>query len=61
VDLGGVTFLDCTGLGALIGARNVAVHSGRQLRVHHPQPFVRRILEVTGLVDVLTVPTAQRP
>jgi anti-anti-sigma factor len=54
VDLGGVTFLDCTGLGALIGARNAAVNAGRQLRVLHPQPFVRRILEVTGLLDVFT-------
>jgi anti-anti-sigma regulatory factor len=60
VDLGGVTFLDCAGIGALVGVRNAAVQAGRQIRVTHPQPFVRRILEVTGLLGVLTAPTDQR-
>jgi anti-anti-sigma factor len=60
VDLGGVTFLDCAGIGALVGVRNAAVQAGRQMRVTHPQPIVRRILEVTGLLGVLTAPTDQR-
>jgi anti-anti-sigma factor len=60
VDLGGVTFLDCAGVGALVGVRNAAVQAGRQIRVAHPQPIVRRILEVTGLLGVLTAPTDQR-
>ena len=33
VDLGGVTFLDCAGIGALVGVRNAAVQAGRQMRV----------------------------
>lgn len=60
VDLGGVTFLDCAGVGALVGVRNAAVQAGRQIRVAHPQPIVRRILEVTGLLGILTAPTDQR-
>jgi hypothetical protein len=60
VDLGEVTFLDCAGIGALVGVRNAAVQAGRQMRVTHPQPIVRRILEVTGLLGVLTAPTDQR-
>ena len=57
VDLARCTFLDCTGIGALVGARNAAVQIGRQIWVTHPQPLVRRVLELTGLLDVLTAPT----
>jgi anti-anti-sigma factor len=59
VDLAGVTFLDCTGLSALVAVCNAAVQTGRQMRVTHPQPIVRRILEVTGLLGVLTAPIDQ--
>ncbi|MCW6010900.1 STAS domain-containing protein [Micromonospora sp. CPCC 205371] len=57
VDVAGVTFLDCTGLGALVAVRNAAIRAGRQMRVSHPQPIVRRVLEVTGLLGVFTAPT----
>jgi anti-anti-sigma factor len=57
VDLAGVTFLDCTGLGVLVAVRNSAVQAGRQMRVSHPQPIVRRVLDVTGLLGVFTAPT----
>ena len=38
VDLAGCTFLDCTGIGALVRVRNAAVQTGCQIRVIHPQP-----------------------
>jgi anti-anti-sigma factor len=57
VDLAGVTFLDCTGLGALVAVRNAAIRAGGQMRVSHPQPIVRRVLKVTGLLGVFTAPT----
>jgi anti-anti-sigma factor len=55
IDLAGVRFLDCTGIGALVAVRNAAVHAGCQVRICHPQPIVRRVLEVTGLLDVFSV------
>jgi anti-anti-sigma factor len=61
IDLAGVTFLDCTGIGALVAVYNAAVHAGCQLRVLHPQPIVRRVLEVTGLLDVFTVAPPRLP
>jgi anti-anti-sigma factor len=59
VDLAGVTFLDCTGISALVAVRNAAIQAGRQMRVSHPQPIVRRVLEVTGLLDLFTAPIDQ--
>jgi anti-anti-sigma factor len=56
VDLAECTFVDCAGIGALVGVRNAAVHTGRQMWVTHPQPLVRRVLDLTGLLDVLTAP-----
>lgn len=61
IDLAGVTFLDCTGIGALVAVRNAAVHVGCHVRVCHPQPIVRRVLEVTGLLNVLTVEQQRLP
>ena len=54
IDLAGATFLDCTGIGALAAVHNAAVLVGCQVRVCHPRPNVRRVLEVTGLLDVHT-------
>jgi anti-anti-sigma factor len=59
VDLAGVTFLDCAGIGAFIGVRNAAVQAGCQLRITDPQPIVHRVLEVTGLLRILTAPIEQ--
>jgi anti-anti-sigma factor len=52
VDLDAVTFLDCAGLSALVAVRNVAVDTGRPMRLTNPRPIVRRVLDLTGLSDV---------
>jgi anti-anti-sigma factor len=54
VDLAGVSFMDCTGLGVLVVARGAAARAGCSLQITRPQPVVRRILELTGLLAVLT-------
>ncbi|AVT31653.1 hypothetical protein C6361_21655 [Plantactinospora sp. BC1] len=53
VDLDGVTFLDCTGIGALVAGHNTAVRLRLRYLVTNPQRPVRRILEVTGVLPVL--------
>jgi anti-anti-sigma factor len=59
VDLAGVTFLDCAGIGTLVAAHNAAIRAGGQVRVSDPHPTVRRLLDLTGLLDVLTDPIDQ--
>lgn len=51
VDLGEVTFLDSTGLSALIGGLRRCQAAGGELRLVSPRPNVRKVLEITGLTD----------
>jgi anti-sigma B factor antagonist len=53
LDLSGVTFLDSTGLVALLHARQ-ALHNTRQrLRVRNPSRPVLRVFELSGVHDVM--------
>jgi anti-anti-sigma factor len=56
VDLLHVTFIDSTGLGALIAAHASARSHGIGFTVRNPAPFVRHQMHVTGLYDHLTAP-----
>lgn len=60
VDLAGISFMDCGGLSVLLLARQAATRAGCRLRIIRPQPTVRHVLEITGLLDALTLyPTDQ--
>jgi anti-anti-sigma factor len=53
VDLSGVTFVDSSGLGALIGGLKRTRQAGGELRIASPANQVRMVLELTKLVRVL--------
>lgn len=53
VDLGETTFLDSSGLGALIGGLKAARQAGGDLRVARPTPAVVSVFELTNLDRVL--------
>ena len=55
VDLSGVSFLDSTGLGELVGAHKALAESGGRLHVVAVGDRVRRLLGLTGLTEVLAV------
>ncbi|MCG5461620.1 STAS domain-containing protein [Micromonospora sp. MED01] len=54
VDLARVTFLDCAGIGALVAGRNTALSRRCGFTVVNPQRQVLRVLELTGVLGVLT-------
>jgi anti-anti-sigma factor len=56
VDLAEVTFMDCAGIGVLVAVRAAALGTPCQLWVTGSQGLVERILDVTGLLAVLTAP-----
>ena len=55
VDMSDVTFIDSTGLGVLLDAEKRSRAAGKSLRLVVTQPHVRRLLELTGLDEVLNV------
>jgi anti-sigma B factor antagonist len=54
VDLGAVTFIDSSGLGALVRAHHLAADSGRELRLAAVPAPVSRVLELSGLRGLFT-------
>jgi anti-anti-sigma factor len=55
LQLRGLTFLDASGISAIIGAHVAAENTGRQLRLLQPLPHIRRILEIVGAMAVCDV------
>jgi anti-anti-sigma factor len=58
IDLSGVSFIDSTGLGALITIRLAARERGQRLVLQSPTPHVAEVLAITGLDHVLEIETA---
>ena len=57
VDLVGVTFIDSTGLGVLIGAHRGCTAHGRELRLVIAEPRILKVFEITGLTDLFPIDT----
>ena len=55
VDLAGLTFIDSTGLGVLVGAMKVARRYGASLRLVCTSPKILRVFDITGLTSVFPV------
>ncbi|HJQ41930.1 MAG TPA: STAS domain-containing protein [Jatrophihabitantaceae bacterium] len=55
IDLGDVTFLDSSGLGALVTIRTEAIDAGKDVRLRNVPPRVARVLAITGLTDAFPV------
>lgn len=51
VDMSGVSFLDSSGLGALLGVR----HLGASLVLRKPSPAVRRVLDLVLVDGIISV------
>lgn len=55
IDLSGVTFMDSTGLSALVKIRNAAVDLSKQISLCNVPSQVLQILTITGLDTVLPI------
>ncbi|WP_433332418.1 STAS domain-containing protein [Spirillospora sp. CA-294931] len=51
VDLSGVTFMDASGLAALLRADHHATRTGGRLKLAAPAPVITRLLTITGLTN----------
>jgi anti-anti-sigma factor len=55
VDLTEVTFIDSSGLGALVLLRNEAIHAGKQLTLVNVSSATTRLLRITGLENAFDI------
>jgi anti-sigma B factor antagonist len=55
IDIAAVTFIDSAGVGLLAGIAHRMSSAGRSLVIRGPRRSVVRVLELTGLVKVLTI------
>jgi anti-anti-sigma factor len=53
VDLAALTYIDSVGIGLLVASRRRLDAEGRTFSVRNPAPQVRRLLEITGLIEYL--------
>jgi len=53
LDLAGVTFMDSTGVAEIIRTAQRLGPERRVVRLRNPHPHVERLLELTGLTDLL--------
>jgi len=51
VDLGGVTFMDSSGVGFLIGLRRLCQERGKTMTVVNPSPPIKKLLDMLRLSD----------
>lgn len=57
VDLSGVTFMDASTIGALVGSRNRLRARSQSLLLRSPSPRARRVLDLCGLAHLVQVRT----
>jgi anti-sigma B factor antagonist len=57
VDVADVTFLDSSGVGALIAVRNAAAARGGSVVLRNLSTSVRRLFELSGLIDSFVLET----
>lgn len=55
VDLSGVTFLDSTALGVLVGSYRRLTDGGGSLRLVVTEPRILKVLEITDLLSVFPI------
>jgi anti-sigma B factor antagonist len=55
VDLADITFLDSSGIGALVFGHRLAAANGATLTVVNPSAGVERVLDLTGISELLNV------
>jgi len=61
VDLGGVEFIDSTGLSVLVRAHQQASERGVEFGVRNPRAQAHRLLTLTGLEERLTIANRSAP
>ena len=53
IDLSGITFMDSSGIGLIMGRQKLLKECGGRLEVRGPQPYIRRVLKLSGIERIV--------
>ncbi|MBR6581832.1 MAG: anti-sigma factor antagonist [Ruminococcus sp.] len=55
MDFTGITFMDSSGIGLIIGRYKLLKECGGQLEIRGPQPYIRRVLKLSGIERIVKI------
>ena len=55
IDLKDITFMDSSGIGLIMGRSKLIRTCGGRLTVHSPQPYIRRVLKLSGIERIVSI------
>ncbi|MDE5855133.1 MAG: STAS domain-containing protein [Ruminococcus sp.] len=55
IDFSNITFMDSSGIGFIIGRYKLLKECGGQLEIHSPQPYIRRVLKLSGIERIVKI------
>ena len=55
MDFGGITFMDSSGIGLIMGRSRLMKECGGRLEVSDPQPYIRRVLKLSGIERIVKI------
>ncbi len=55
IDLGGITFMDSSGIGLIMGRSKLMKECGGSLEVRNAQPYIRRVLRLAGVERIVRI------
>ena len=55
LDLSGITFMDSSGIGLIMGRSKLMKECGGRLEIHSPQPYIRRVLKLSGIERIVKI------
>jgi len=55
IDLGGITFMDSSGIGLIMGRSKLMKECGGSLEVRNAQPYIKRVLRLAGIERIVKI------
>ena len=55
IDLSGISFMDSSGIGLIMGRQKLMKECGGSLEVRGPQPGIRRVLRLSGIERIVKI------
>lgn len=55
IDMKGITFMDSSGIGLIMGRSKLMKECGGVLEVSSPPPYIRRVLKLAGIERVVSI------